>query len=290
MSTFEHIGVIVKNGDPRIHDTVSALLLDLRNRAVTVHLDQSLGTVGFADAQLLPRNALGEQCDLVIVVGGDGTLLDAARSLAHFGIPLLGVNVGRLGFLVDIYPEDMPAQLDAVFSGQYQIEYRNMLHGRISRGDVEFAAGVALNDVVIHSDEAIRMIEFDTRIDGQLVNHQRADGIIVSTPTGSTAYALSGGGPILQPGIEAVSLVPICPHTLSSRPIVVNADSEITLLLSAQSRTNARVAFDGHLNIKIQADDVVTISPYAHRMQLIHPKNHDYYAILRKKLRWSEQP
>lgn len=290
MSNFQHIGVIVKNKDDRIHDTVTTLLTNLRSHNLDIHLDQTLAELGFTQDELITREELGRQCDLVIVVGGDGTLLSAARSLADDDVPLLGVNVGRLGFLVDVYPSEMPTRLESILSGDFQIESRSMLQGSIQREDKIIAQGVALNDVVIHSDEAIRMIEFETCINGQLMNFQRADGMIVSTSTGSTAYALSGGGPILQPGINAVALVPICPHTLSSRPIVINSDSRITICLSPQSRTNARVAFDGHQNIKIQPKDTVVIEPYPHKIRIIHPQDHDYYAILREKLRWSEQP
>lgn len=290
MSSFQHIGVIVKNQDDRIRDTVTTLLSQLRSLKLDIHLDETLAELGFEQRELVSRDTLGRVCDLVVVVGGDGTLLNAARSLADDGVPLLGVNVGRLGFLVDVYPSEMATRLESILSGDYQIESRSMLQGHIQRGDEVIAEGIALNDVVIHSDEAIRMIEFETCINGQLMNFQRADGMIVSTSTGSTAYALSGGGPILQPGIDAVTLVPICPHTLSSRPIVISSDSCITICLSPQSRTNARVAFDGHKNIKIQPNDTVVIEPYPHKIRIIHPMDHDYYAILREKLRWSEQP
>lgn len=290
MNSFQHIGVIVKKKDDRIRDTVTALLTKLRNLKLDIHLDQTLATLSFAEEELISREKIGQLSDLVMVVGGDGTLLDAARTLADHGNPLLGVNVGRLGFLVDVYPNEMSTRLESILGGDYQIESRSMLQGHIERDDEVLARGVALNDIVIHSDEAIRMIEFETCINGQLMNFQRADGMIVSTSTGSTAYALSGGGPILQPGINAVALVPICPHTLSSRPIVINSDSRITICLSPQSRTHARVAFDGHENIKIQPMDTVVIEPYPHKIRIIHPIDHDYYAILREKLRWSEQP
>jgi len=240
-----------------------------------------------AGASVVASSATGAS---VVVVGGDGTLLGAARSLAAANVPLLGVNIGRLGFLVDVSPDDLPAQLEAIFTGDFRVEQRCMLRARILRGEEVLASELALNDVVMHVRDAIRMIEFETRIDGLLVNMQRADGIVVSTPTGSTAYALSGGGPILHPGINALAMVPICPHTLSNRPVVVSDQAEIDIVLHGGNDTRAQLTCDGQVNFELLAGDCVKIRRKDHDLRLIHPQQHDHFDIMRRKLRWAEQP
>ncbi len=290
MTAFRHIGIIIKQQDQRLEQTLQTLLHELRRMEVTLYLDETLQHAGLPLEQLVSRAEIASQCDLCIVIGGDGTLLGAARSLAAANVPLLGVNIGRLGFLVDVSPDDLPRQLEAIFAGDFTTEQRCMLRARIVRGDEVLASELALNDVVMHVRDAIRMIEFETRIDGLLVNMQRADGIVVSTPTGSTAYALSGGGPILHPGINALTMVPICPHTLSSRPIVISGDSNISISLQRHNHSHARVAFDGQSTINIEPGDQILIDRSSNTLQLIHPSRYDYYEILRQKLGWSAQP
>ncbi len=290
MTAFRHIGIIIKQQDERLRETLDTLLRELERMAVTLYLDETLQHAGLPLERLVSRAEIASQCDLCIVVGGDGTLLGAARSLAAANVPLLGVNIGRLGFLVDVSPDDLPAQLEAIFAGDFRVEQRCMLRARILRGEEVLASELALNDVVMHVRDAIRMIEFETRIDGLLVNMQRADGIVVSTPTGSTAYALSGGGPILHPGINALAMVPICPHTLSSRPIVVSGDSHISISLQRHHHSHARVAFDGQSTINIEPGDELLIDRSTNTLRLIHPSSYDYYEILRQKLGWSAQP
>ncbi len=290
MTQFHHIGIIIKQQDRRLKSTLDTLLKQLRSFEVELYLDETLQFAGYTMDRLVTRETIAELCDLCIVVGGDGTLLGAARSLAESDVPLLGVNIGRLGFLVDVSPDDLPAQLAAIFAGDYQVETRCMLRARIFRDDKCLISELALNDVVMHVRDAIRMIEFETHIDGRLVNMQRADGIVVSTPTGSTAYALSGGGPILHPEIDALVMVPICPHTLSSRPIVVSGESNITTCLHRHNHSSARVAFDGQTILNIQPGDKLLIDKSGHHLKLIHPSSYDYYEILRKKLNWSAQP
>lgn len=290
MSAFRHIGIIVKPQDPRLEATLKTLLAELRALKVELYLDETLQHTGFPIDKLVSRAEIASQCDLCIVVGGDGTLLGAARSLAAANVPLLGVNVGRLGFLVDVSPDELPAQLKKVFDGEFKSEQRCMLRARVMRGSECLISELALNDVVLHARDAIRMIEFETRIDGHLVNKQRADGIVVSTPTGSTAYALSGGGPIIHPEINALTMVPICPHTLSSRPIVISGDSNISIVLQNHSHPSARIAFDGQNAINIEPGDELLIGRSVNSLKLIHPGSYDYFHILRKKLGWSAQP
>ena len=290
MTAFRHIGIIIKQQDPRLQSTLETLLDELRKVDVTLYLDETLQHAGYPLDQLVSRAEIASHCDLCIVVGGDGTLLGAARSLAAANVPLLGVNIGRLGFLVDVSPDELPDQLGAILDGEFQTERRCMLRARILRDGEFLVSEHALNDVVLHVRDAIRMIEFETRIDGRLVNMQRADGIVISTPTGSTAYALSGGGPILHPEINALTMVPICPHTLSSRPIVVGGNSNISISLHQHNHSSARVAFDGQNMINIQPGDELLIDRSVNTLQLIHPSSYDYYAILRQKLNWSAQP
>ncbi len=235
----------------------------------------------------MPLADLARQADLGIVVGGDGTLLSAARELADHEIPVLGVNLGRLGFLVDITPDDIHACLSAVFDGDYDAESRFLLSARVGDGP----AYLALNDVVLHKWNIARMIEFETWIDGRFVYTQRSDGLIISTPTGSTAYALSGGGPLLTPDLAAVALVPICPHTLSNRPIVVGADS--TIEISVCGRTDpadVRITCDGANNLTLQDGDRLTVNRHSTAVRLLHPVGHDHFDVLRAKLGWGELP
>lgn len=291
MSAFSRIGIISKPQDPRAATALEHLLAFLKRRGLTIIADASLGNLQrHGIDHIYSRRELAQSADLVIVVGGDGTLLHAARTVAEHDVPVLGVNVGRLGFLVDVSPEHIDGQLDAIFAGEFHEERRAMLRGAVFRRGVELVAHTALNDVVLHVREVVRMIEFETRIDDRVVHMSRADGIVVSTPTGSTAYALSCGGPLLHPELDALALVPIAPHTLSNRPIVVTGGSVIEIVLQPHSSSNALVAFDGQTSVEIDPGDHIVIAKAAKPLRLIHPRDYDYYAILRQKLRWSEQP
>jgi NAD+ kinase len=237
------------------------------------------GTQGFDAA------ALGEHCDLAIVIGADGTLLHTARALVDFGIPLLGINLGRLGFLADVSPDAMCDMLGAILDGQYQREERMLLECHIG----EQPAQLALNDVVLHKWNIARMLEFETWVNASLIDTQRSDGIIVSTPTGSTAYALSGGGPLLSPELNAIALVPICPHTLSNRPIVVHGESEIRFRVAGQTEPeHVRISCDGQTVLAIHPGEDVRIRRHARTLHLLHPAGHDHFQILRTKLGWGE--
>lgn len=289
---FQTIGLIGKPGAVAVADTLNRLRGDLRERGIRVLLDESAAAYlsDRSGESVVDRHALAGLADLAIVVGGDGTLLSAARSLAEANVPVLGVNLGRLGFLADVSPDEMHQQLDEILAGRYAEERRSLLHASVYRNGLSVSESDALNDAVIHKWDIARMIELDVSIDGRFVYALRADGLIVSTPTGSTAYALSGGGPILDPALQAVVLVPICPHTLSNRPIVVNDNATIEVLVRGDDSSQAQITCDGQVNFGLVASDLVRISRKPHDLRLIHPSNHDHFDIMRKKLRWAEQP
>ena len=287
---FRRIGLIGKSADGNVSMTLRALTSYLEEMQAEVLVDEGIADV-FAGSPhpAVDRATLATACDLAIVVGGDGTLLNAARSLAEPGVSVLGVNLGRLGFLVDVSPEEMAQQLARIFAGEYIEEQRTLLYATVTRNGEVLSEGAALNDVVVHKRDIARMIELDTYIEGAFLSTNRADGLIVCTPTGSTAYALSGGGPILHPRLSAIAVVPICPHTLSSRPIVVHDESIIDIIVRAGT-VEAQVSCDGQVSYLLDAGDHVTVRKHDHALSLLHPPDHDYYAMLREKLRWSEQP
>lgn len=236
--------------------------------------------------QVVEMEALGHLCDLVIVIGGDGSLLRSARALARFNVPVLGVNRGRLGFLTDISPEEIEQKVAEVLSGQYISDTRFLLDMAVVRGQEVVATGDALNDVVLHPGQFIHMLEYELYVDEHFVTSQRSDGMIVSTPTGSTAYALSGGGPIMHPSLDAIVLVPMNPHTLSSRPMVVTGDSIIKIVVGKHSAAQPMVTCDGQSHANVQAGDEIHMRKKLHRLTLIHPLNHNFYERCRSKLGW----
>ncbi len=283
---FNTIGIIVKPHSDVVKQTLVRLLDYLNAKSCTAILDHS--AEGLVDAAVVSREELGEKSDLVITIGGDGTILNAARSLADKNVPLVGINIGRLGFLADVSPDDVDSVLDNVLSGNYLEEKRFLLQASVHRnGEVIFTAD-ALNDVVVHVRDVARMIEFETHIDGLFVNHQRADGLVISTPTGSTAYALSSGGPILQANLDAIALVPICPHTLSNRPLVINANSEVDILICEAKQAIAQITCDGQTSFEVKLGDHIIIKRKKNTMTLLHPPGHNNFEILRAKLHWSE--
>ncbi len=284
---FRKVGIIGKYGAPTVGETLLSLTRCLLEKELELFLDQD--TAERHPENNLPvvtREEMGEQCDLAIIVGGDGSFLNAARSLARFDIPMLGINLGRLGFLTDIAPTQIDTHMEPILNGDFIEERRCLLTSHILRDGEYHAEGPALNDVVIHKMDIARMIEFETHINGEFVNRQRSDGLIVSTPTGSTAYALSGGGPLLAPTLKAMVLVPICPHTLSNRPIVVPGDSRIEITIMGPSG-HAQVTRDGQSNEALVAGDKVLIERYSHAIQLIHPSSYGSFQVLRQKLGWS---
>lgn len=231
-------------------------------------------------------DALTDAADLIVAVGGDGTMLHAAALTKGADVPLLGVNRGRLGFLTDISPHQMLASLDQILDGNYAEESRLRLAATIVRENAALSSALALNDIVLQRRDTGRILDFETRIAERYVNTHMADGLIVATPTGSTAYALSCGGPIIEPHLEAVVVVPICPHTLSDRPIVIPASQDIEVTLLQRDDTRAEVSVDGHAIGDFQPGDKLRIAAGDNSVKLIHPPGYDYYEILRSKLHW----
>ena len=287
---FDRVGLIAKTDDPRVEETLATLMAYLEQRHIEYCVETAthvaLGTPGGPPGDF---GEIASNCDLAVVVGGDGTLLAAARALVDRDVRLLGINLGRLGFLTDISPADLEVRLDEVLAGKYLEERRFLLETDIVRAGTRLHHATCLNDVVVHKWRIARLVELDVYVDGVFVNRQRSDGLIVSTPTGSTGYALSGGGPILHPALNAIVLVPICPHTLSSRPIVVDAASHIEITLSEREHTSAQLTCDGQTAMDLEAGDKVEVRRKARPIRLIHPPGHDYYAMLRTKLHWSRE-
>lgn len=285
---FKTIALIGKYNSPAIGDSLLRLARFLVEQEHTVLVErrtaESTGVTGYPLADL---KEIGEQADLAVVLGGDGTMLNIARSLYAFGVPLVGINQGRLGFLTDVSADTMLETMAEILAGDYLSEARFLLDVTVRRQGESIYEACAFNDTVVSKGATARLIELEVFVDGQFVYSQRSDGLIVSTPTGSTAYALSSGGPILHPTLEAVVLVPICPHTLSNRPIAVNSESTIEILLLHAN--DARVHFDGQRHFDLQENDWVIVRRSKQMVRLLHPFGHSYYDMLRQKLHWGEK-
>jgi NAD+ kinase len=289
MEPFRNIGIIGRDGNGVV-ESLQRLVTFLRSRGLNIiigdHIQHLLDASSLQDARICSRKMIGEISDLIIVVGGDGSLLAAARTLARYDVPVLGVNRGRLGFLTDVSPDEIEARVGEVLDGQFRIEKRFLLDAVVKRNGEPVGAGEALNDVVVNSGTSAKMIEFELYIEGEFVYRQRSDGLIVSTPTGSTAYSLSGGGPIMHPRLDAIVLVPMFPHTLSSRPIVVDGNSEIKLVICDSNPAGVPVTLDGQVSMTAQAGDLVYVTKKPHKLKMIHPLTHSFYASCRDKLGW----
>jgi len=285
---FNTIGIIGKHSDPRIAKTVSIVHQFLRKKNHRVVVD-SKSAILLSDPKIesCELHSIGASCDLVIAIGGDGTFLAATRTIVDFNIPLVGINLGRLGFLVDISPEQIQSKLNSILQGNYLEEKRYLLQAKIIRENQVIHQETAVNEVVIHRWITPSMIEIVTHINGVYLNSQRSDGLIISTPTGSTAYSLSAGGPILHPSLNALVLVPLSPHTLSNRPIVIDDSSEIEISFCQTKQINALVTCD-HLEIpKVLISDKILIKKLPTPIKILHPEDHDFFNTLRKKLNWS---
>jgi NAD+ kinase len=228
------------------------------------------------------------QADLAVVIGGDGTMLAAARNLVRHKVPVVGINQGRLGFMTDIALKDMRASIGAILAGRYSTEERTLIDAEIVRDGKTLLATLALNDAVVNKGAQGRLTEFEVYVDGEFVYRLRSDGVIVATPTGSTAYALSAQGPIVDPGVPAILLVPVAPHALSNRPIAVRDSAVVTITLLRGK--DASLHSDGQAHYALAEGDRVVVGIAAHRARLLHPKDHDHFAMLRRKLHWAETP
>ena len=288
------IALIGKYHSPEVAESLLLLAEYLQQQQVAVLIEEETArNVGaqmgvFSPWESADFASIGAQADTAIVLGGDGTLLNAARQLARYRVPLVGVNQGRLGFMTDIARSDMLICMKDLLEGRFIPETRMLLDADVLRGGQRIVSNLALNDVVVDKGAIGRMIEFELFIDSEFIYNLRADGLIVATPTGSTAYSLSANGPILHPQISGIALVPLCPHALGNRPILVGERHEIEIRIV--HATDSRAHFDGQVNIDLKQGDAVHIRRSEYSICLLHPPGYSYFAMLRQKLHWSEQP
>ena len=283
---FDRIGLFIRKDDPVMELAVVQVTDFLLSQSRTIFANEPLSFLPNIDVisiEDFPTNV-----DLTIAIGGDGTLLSASRALSDSNMPLVGINIGRLGFLADITLTKLAPQLSEILAGHYREDTRFLMQASILNPSKQFV-GKAMNDVVVHAHQSLHMIEFETYINGRFLNSQRADGIVVATPTGSTAYAMSAGGPILDVDLDALVLASVCPHALSNRPLVVAASSVIDIILSDKNDTSAMVTCDGRPGQELQAGDIIRIERHPSTIKLLHLEDHDHYSILRAKLEWGRK-
>ena len=273
-----------------VNETLQRLVEYLQSQHIDTFLDCDTASSFELKLPVLAREDMGQKQDLIVVVGGDGSLLSAARMAIKVNVPVIGINRGRLGFLTDISPQDMEAQLGAVLAGHYTEERRFLLQTRIYDEETTYFQGDALNDVVLSRGKETHLIEFDVYINQQFVSHYRSDGLILATPTGSTAYALSAGGPIMHPQLNAIVMVPMFSHSLSSRPLVIDGQAHIDLIISTTSESDLQISCDGHESRLVKPGQHVAIEKNAQELRLLHPVDYHYYDTLRIKLGWGFKP
>ncbi|WP_102794967.1 NAD(+) kinase [Bowmanella denitrificans] len=287
---FDNIGLIGKPQHQGANESLKALYRFLKAKGKRILVEERVAKeLDLDDLEVMDLVAIGQHADLAIVVGGDGNMLGAARVLSRFNVGVVGVNRGNLGFLTDIHPDDVERQLEGIFSGDYATEQRFLLEVEVYRHNQLKSSNAAVNEAVLHHGKVAHMMEFEVHIDDQFVFSQRSDGLIVATPTGSTAYSLSGGGPILTPNLDALTLVPMFPHTLSSRPIVVDANSVVRLVVSHDNTEALQVSCDGHVVLSVLPGDEIQIRKNPYTLRLIHPRSYNYFNVLRTKLGWGSK-
>ena len=290
---FQRIGLMGRAGKRSVITSLLQIAHTINEMGLTLVMDVETAELPTLDlsnikrVKIVKRGLIGEICDLVIVVGGDGSILHAAEALARYRVPVLGINRGRLGFLADVRPSEAAFKIRQVLMGNYQLDHRFLLTMEIRDGRNILYEDMALNDVVLHAGKSVHMIDFQMKIDGHDVYRQHSDGLIVATPTGSTAYALSGGGPIVHPSMDAICLVPMHPHTLSSRPIVVSGNSEICIRIHEDNRTQPMVSADGKQSMPLEKDHRLYIRKHPDKLTLLHPPGFDFYEACRTKLHWN---
>ncbi|MGN7611294.1 NAD(+)/NADH kinase [Magnetococcales bacterium HHB-1] len=290
MKHVRRVGIITKLSEERARQAALGLVTWFLDRDIIPTLTKETLRDGRLPkgCDCRPQDDLSRGQDLLVVLGGDGTFLVAARTLKEENIPILGINMGRLGFLTEVPDTDMFSTLKDVLAGRYRIEKRVMFSVEVERRGEKVLQQRVLNDAVIHKGELARMIEFEVEVDRQFVFSSRADGLILSTPTGSTAYALSAGGPIVHPALEAILMVPICPHTLANRPILVPGQGEVAITMVADDAERL-LTLDGQSGFVLEDGDRLLIRQSRHRLRLLHAPERNYYDILRRKLRWGEK-
>jgi len=293
VSQFTRLGLVGRRDNPGVTESLQTVVefavarqLELVLETFTAQMLEPQITSGVPVAD---RDQLGDRCDLLVVVGGDGSLLGVGRELARSQVPVVGVNRGGLGFLAAIPPDQIEAQLAQVLAGDFLIEKRFLLDACIVRGGVELPGSNALNDIVVHAGTMARMMELALSINGEFVYDQRSDGLIISSPTGSTAYALSAGGPIMHPDLDAIVVVPMFPHTLTARPIVVPGDAQLEITLGSVSNNTPQMSCDSQVDFDLREGDRVRIRKYPHTLQMIYPSGHSFYETCRSKLDWGSR-
>ena len=290
-SMFNRIGIVANHTREGAEATLKQTLKLLEQRGVDlVVAEDAAADVSLPDVTYVSESEVSRGRDLVIAIGGDGTMLRSGKTAFLHDVPLLGINLGRLGFLTDISPPQLDGALSAILDSQFDDDERTVLSCDIVRNGQVIASAPGLNDIVIQKWNTARLITLDTSVDGQFVHSQRSDGMIVSTPTGSTAYALSGGGPIVHPELSVVVLVPICPHSLTNRPIIIADNAQIEVVVNTDSPQQAQVTCDGEPLAEVDPGDVIKIYKHTKRLRLIHPAGHDHFATLRAKLHWGRAP
>jgi len=289
MEEFRCIALIGKYQSPEVAGALQTLVDFLRAQGRQLLIEEETAlSVGNYACTVANYESIGLKADLAIVLGGDGTMLNTARRLAEFGVPLVGINRGRLGFMTDIASDGMLTGIAALLEGKFSAEQRFLLDAEVVRDNERVYATLALNDVVVNKGEIGRMIEMEVKVNGEFIYVLRADGMIVATPTGSTAYALSANGPILHPDVPGIALVPLCPHALSNRPITLSDRSRIEIVLMPQH--DASIHFDGQAHFDARAGDRICIARSQRSITLLHPPGYSYLAMLREKLHWSASP
>lgn len=288
--TYKTVGLIGKSAHEGAHDSLNILAQLLHHRGCNILVDDTISNEMDNDfctpCELVN---IGKQADLAIVVGGDGNMIGAARVLSRFDIDVVGVNRGNLGFLTDISPDEIESQIDLIFAGETKVESRFLLEVEVYRHEKLKSNNTAVNEVVLHHGKVAHMMEFEVYIDDNFVFSQRSDGLIVATPTGSTAYSLSGGGPILMPHLDALTLVPMFPHTLSSRPIVVDANSTISMRVSKVNSDSLQISCDSHIVLPVLPGDEIRVQKSSDHLSMVHPKGYNYFNVLRNKLGWGSK-
>lgn len=287
MSSIHNVGLFGKFNDRSVGDAVDDIRARLESRGLRAFLGDTTAD-DIRGARIAESDKpLGETIDLAIVIGGDGTMLTAARDLAVHAVPTIGVNFGRLGFLADLALKDFAAGLDAILRGDYRLEQRTLLDTIVRAGDSLIHRGRAVNDTAIAKGNTGRLVEFEIRVDGRFLSHIRSDGLIIATPTGSTAYSLSAGGPIIYPTLPVMSLLPVCPHMLSNRPIVLDQNARVEISSLVFAETHGNLALDGVIVCKLHGGETVTVSKAAETLPMIRINGHDHFQTLRSKLGWN---
>lgn len=290
MTHFQRIGLLGTLDLPEVKESLHKLEVFLVGQGRDVFYEKKTAEiVDWSVKNVLPISGFADYIDLGIIVGGDGSMLSASRKMASLGIPLLGINRGRLGFLTDISPDEIEARVLSVLQGEYKQTRRFMLETQVTRNGELIGNGTAVNDIAMHPGMSARMMTFELYVDNEFVYSQRSDGLIVATPTGSTAYALSAGGPLLVPELDAIVVVPLNPHTLSSRPIALQGSAQIEVRVSTRNELQPVLTCDGQNDIATKPGDIITIKRHANDILLIHPKDNNFYSVCRSKLGWGSR-